>query len=84
MKPVCLGAVQLNGIPVLVQEYPVDGSQPEPAEGFRVELVLANGRAMAGLQDIRALKQLLARAETRLLLREEQALRSQNLNLDLG
>lgn len=83
MKRIQLGSVNCKGVPVFVEEAPVDTLAITPATDFRVVLGIQDELLDLGLAEIRALKRLLIRAEQQILLRHEQALRSRNLSLDL-
>lgn len=83
MKRVRLGQVMCKGVPVYVEEMPVDTLALDSDAEFTVALNIQDKELDLGLTDIRALKRLLARAEQQILLRNEQATKARNLHLDL-
>lgn len=83
MKAVPLGTVHCGNVPLVIQEVPVDSTQIQEEDDFKVEIALLGSVAAAGLGEVRALKRLLAQAEARILLRQDQAARARNLTLDL-
>lgn len=83
MKPVRLGTVVCHGVPVYVEEEPVDTLALSKTTEFTVLLGIQGAVLDVGLSEIRALKRLMHKAEQQLLLRQEQALRSKNYVLDL-
>lgn len=83
MKPVRLGQVLCRGVPVYVEEDPVDTLAIDSESEFTVSLGIQEKILDLGLSDIRALKRLLVRAEQQILLRNEQATKARNYHLDL-
>lgn len=83
MKRVRLGQVMCKGVPVYVEETPVDTLALDSDDEFTVALNIQDKELDLGLTDIRALKRLLAKAEQQILLRNEQATKARNLHLDL-
>lgn len=83
MKATRLGQVNCRGVAVFVEEAPVDTLALEDVEEFKLLFGVQGQVADIGLSEVRALKRLLAEAERRLLLRQEQAARARNLHLDL-
>ncbi len=83
MKPLRLGQVLCQGVPVYVEEEPVDTLALENASEFTVSLGIQDKVLDLGLAEVRALKRLLARAEQQILLRHDQATKARNLHLDL-
>ena len=83
MKRVRLGQVMCKGVPVYVEEMPVDTLALDSDAEFTVALNIQDKELDLGLTDIRALKRLLARAEQQILLRNEQATKARNLHLDV-
>lgn len=83
MKRVRLGQVMCKGVPVYVEEMPVDTLALDSDAEFTVALNIQDKELDLGLTDIRALKRLLAKAEQQILLRNEQATKARNLHLDL-
>jgi YbbR domain-containing protein len=79
-----LGSVSLGGRELSIEEDPVDLSLVSRTPVFTVRVILPEGEAEGTLAEIRALRQLLNRAEMRLILREEQAQRALNMQLDFG
>lgn len=84
MKPMMVGKVYVGSMPVSLQETVVPTPTRQSHPVYNLELVMGATPVPMTLADIRAMKALLFQGEQRLLLREDQALRSQNLNLDLG
>lgn len=82
-KKVVLGQTLCSGVPVYVEEEPVDTLALKESDVFNVNLRVAEVDLELGLTDIRALRNLLNKAERQILLRHEQALKSRNLSLDL-
>ncbi len=83
MKRLRLGEVLCSGVPVYVEEEPVDTLALEGVSNFTVQMGIRDEVLDMGLSEVRALKRLLHRAEQQILLRHEQAMRSRNLHLDL-
>lgn len=79
-----LGSVYLGAVVISIQEDAVAGNKISASTEFRVKVLLPGGEVEATLSEIRALRNLLNRAETRLQLRDEQALRCRNMQLDLN
>jgi hypothetical protein len=83
MRHARLGEMHCNGVPVFVQEAPVNASTIEPGDSFHIELSVEDRVLRLGLEDIGRMKRLLHIAEQHILLRQEQAFKSRNLTLDL-
>lgn len=78
-----LGEFSCNGVPVFVEETHVDTLNLKPSDDFKVCLGIREELAEMGLGEIQLMKRLLHAAERRVRLRQEQALRARNLQLDL-
>lgn len=83
MKKVRLGGFVCKGVLVFIEETPVDTLTLKPGEPLTVALGLQDLSMDIDLSDIQNLKRLLNTAESRLRLRQDQALRARNLTLDL-
>lgn len=82
MSRILVGEARIRGQYVRVLEDPVDTLQPSEASPS-VVLELSGLPGALDLDDVRRLRGLLAKAESRLLLRHDQAARARNGVLDL-
>ena len=83
MRKTRLGGFVCKGVPVFIEEAPVDTLQLKPDDPITVALGVRDLSMDMDLADIQSMKRLLNAAETRLRLRQEQALKARNLTLDL-
>lgn len=83
MRSARLGEMHCNGVPVFMQEAPLDVSAIKPGDRFHVEMSIEDRVLSMGLEDIGRMKRLLCLAERRINLRKEQAFKSMNLTLEL-
>ena len=82
MRKVRLGGTLVNGIPVYLEETHVENQDVQPGNCFTVSLEIQDKTIEMNLKEVRNLRFLLARAEQQILLRNEQALKAKNFNLD--
>lgn len=83
MKKTRIGGFVCKGVPVFIDEAPVDTLSLNPKDEPTVALGVRDQLLDLDISDIQSWKRLLNIAEARLRLREQQALQSRNFTLDL-
>lgn len=78
-----LGRLTLNGQLVSVHEEVPDDARIAQGKDFKVQLKAGASDLALELNEVRALRRLLAEAERRLVHRHDQATRARNMTLDL-
>jgi hypothetical protein len=83
MRKTRIGGFVCKGVPVFIEESPVDTLNLSPDHDPTVALGIRDQSMDLDMSDIQSWKRLLNIAEARLRLRQQQAILSRNLTLDL-